>query len=168
VCTKANVDLDEGERDGVSCDDDEDGFVLVRATKGVVPVVGEIVSSTVYTAASAAKGAVAAAAVTAAMNYGTSAVVSYTFETVGVTAIARGAYVSSLRPPCARAGRAQSTPPLTHATATFFAKCAHVFDAPQLFYFRLRGVPNVAALRAPLCKQFQSWCVVGWSNSGSR
>jgi hypothetical protein len=107
VSMKANVDLDEGERDGVSCDDDEDGFVLVRATKGVVPVVGEIVSSTVYTAASAAKGAVAAAAVTAAMNYGTSAVVSYTFETVGVTAIARGAYVS-LR--SARLARVQAVP----------------------------------------------------------
>lgn len=84
--------VDEGERDGVSFDDDEDGFVMIG--RGPASVVADVVSTGVYTAASAAKGAVAAAAVTAAMNYGTSAAVSYTLETVGVSAIASGVCVS--------------------------------------------------------------------------
>ena len=88
----AAVVVDEGERDGVSFDDDEDGFVMIG--RGPASVVADVVSTGVYTAASAAKGAVAAAAVTAAMNYGTSAAVSYTLETVGVSAIASGVCVS--------------------------------------------------------------------------
>lgn len=70
---------------------DDNDFVEVSASD----IAGSetMAAAVVSTSARAIKGAAAAAIVTAAMNYAESAAVSYTLETVGVTAIAKGAYV---------------------------------------------------------------------------
>ena len=70
---------------------DDDQFVEVEATDCVGA--DGAAEGMVFTTARAVKGAAAAAVLGAAVNYGQAAALTYTLETVGITALAQGAYV---------------------------------------------------------------------------